>query len=296
MAIDRPRTVCWGELFWARYDDGRSSLGGAPATVAIHLAALGMPAAVASRVGRDDLGNEAIAELSRRGVAVDLVQRDGELPTARLEVEMVADEPFYELPASRADHAADQPGELEDAIAAAGAICWGTLGQHLAGDRRGRFEETLAAAPGLKVFDPNLREPWRDTRLLHRCLEIADVVKLNELEAATLEATFHVHDAVAWLLEVLGCELVALTRGGRGARLVNAHGDHSDHRGYRAGRGGDHAGAGDAYVAALIALSHLGADLQRINEGANRLGAYVASHRGATPEIDPDVVAAVIAG
>ncbi len=44
--------VSWGEVLWDLFPDAER-LGGAPANVAYHLAALGRPVALVSRVGDD---------------------------------------------------------------------------------------------------------------------------------------------------------------------------------------------------------------------------------------------------
>jgi fructokinase len=50
-------------------------------------------------------------------------------------------------------------------------------------------------------------------------------------------------------------------------------------------------GAGDAFMAGLVAGLTKGASTLKTLEGACRLGAYVASHFGATPLIPRELVA-----
>ena len=55
--------ISWGELLWDLFPDG-PRLGGAAANLAYHLARLGRPAQLVSRVGNDELGRRAVSELS----------------------------------------------------------------------------------------------------------------------------------------------------------------------------------------------------------------------------------------
>jgi fructokinase len=83
------------------------------------------------------------------------------------------------------------------------------------------------------------------------------------------------------LAEATGVYCVCVTRAEEGAALWN-HGNlttaaapHVEVK--------DTVGAGDAFMAGLMVGLTRGMDHQRVLEIANRLGAYVASHYGATP-------------
>jgi fructokinase len=77
--------LCVGEVLWDALPAGLF-LGGAPLNVACHLRAAGVPAAVVSRVGADQLGEEALRRARGHGVAADLVQVDPALPTGFVRV------------------------------------------------------------------------------------------------------------------------------------------------------------------------------------------------------------------
>ena len=62
-----------------------------------------------------------------------------------------------------------------------------------------------------------------------------------------------------------------------------------DHPGFRV-TVADSIGSGDAFTAALVTGLLQGRDLVTTNRAANRLGAYVASHSGATPDMATDVL------
>src|SRR6478735_681935 len=74
-----------GELLWDCFPDRRLP-GGAPANVAFHAQQLGLRAAVATRVGQDELGDEICQFLVTQGLSTDLVQRDLDRPTGTVTI------------------------------------------------------------------------------------------------------------------------------------------------------------------------------------------------------------------
>jgi fructokinase len=291
----RPSTICWGELLWDLFPDGRR-LGGAPANVAYHLAGLGVSVALATRLGDDDAGRDAVAALDDAGVDTALVQVDTALPTGAVEVALEGGEPSYRLRDGCAWERIEASAAVLAALRGCRALCFGSLALRAPAGRAGFAAAVAAAAPGcLRVCDPNLRPGQGDDDALRAALEAADVVKINEGEARLVEARLGVGDAVAWL-HSRGARLVALTRGPRGSRLLDAGGAVADHPGVPAIPGGDNVGAGDAFTAVLIAGLLAGRSLEEISEAANRYAAHVASRRGATPPVPAALVATLLAG
>jgi len=272
-----PLVVCWGELLWDLFPDGRR-LGGAPANVAYHARALGNRAALVSRVGRDAAGDDAIAALSARGVDARYVQRD-ELPTGSVVVEVIDGEPRYAIGAPSAfDRIALTPA-VERLLSRAAAFCYGTLSRRADDAGRAALARALATVPAgcLRVCDVNLRSPYDTPDAIRAALATADVVKMNEEEAARIGAAARPG------------QILAITRGAAGSELIAG-----EARAAAAGvavdtSGGDAVGAGDAFTAALIDGLLRRRPLAEVNERANRYAAYVASRAGAMPPIPPEV-------
>ncbi len=284
----RPRVLAWGEVLWDIFADG-PRLGGAAANVAYHAAQLGADAALVSRVGHDELGARACAELARCGVDVSLIQRDPNAATGTVTVTMDRGEPRYRIANEVAwDRiTADEP--VLRAVSRADVLCFGTLAQRTvlgAGALRAAWD---TAPPGcLRVCDLNVRPPFAAPAVIDTAVAHADVVKLNEAEAALVAREAGVTDAVAWLLG-RGVRLVALTRGARGCALVTAAA-RAEHPGFPVPAGvGDPVGAGDAFVAVLaVELGRARAipdELASLAARANRIASYVASCPGAMPPI-----------
>ncbi|MDQ3254818.1 MAG: PfkB family carbohydrate kinase, partial [Acidobacteriota bacterium] len=78
-----------GELLWDELPGGRR-LGGAPANFALMATQLGDRGIVASRVGADDSGREALRTLNERGLNTSYVQSDEAHPTGTVQVRLDA--------------------------------------------------------------------------------------------------------------------------------------------------------------------------------------------------------------
>lgn len=289
-----PAVVVWGELLWDRFPDG-DQLGGAPANVAWHLAQLGTPVALATRVGDDADGHAARARLRTAGVDDALVQVDGERATGEVTVTVVDGEPRYRLVPGRAWERIELTPAIAERLPAVRALVYGTLAQ-----RRpvglAALEAALAAASPrvLRVCDPNLRpaspSPGDDAALAS-ALRAADVVKVGERELAMIGARLGIADVVASLLEN-GTRLVAVTRGADGSTWYGPGGALFRVAAVPARPGGDNVGCGDAYVAGMVHGLLAGWPWRRIGALAAAIAAEVASARGATPVVDgPALVA-----
>jgi fructokinase len=290
-----------GELIWDLLPTGKR-LGGAPSNFAYISRLLGAEAAVATRVGRDALGREALERLRHTGLSTLFVQQDGEHPTGTVGVRIGAGgEPHFNVNENSAWDYLEWTREWEELAAGAAVVCFGTLGQ-----RHEKARETIerfleAMRPGvLRLFDVNLRHSFFTPDMLARSLALANVVKLNaeELSAAAsmldLVAAGELETAHA-LLGRFPLGLVAVTRGARGSLLVTRE-DADEHPGFPAPRVADTIGCGDAFAAALAHCLRRGATLALTNEIANRLGAWVATQAGATPDADPATIARLLEG
>ena len=74
-----------------------------------------------------------------------------------------------------------------------------------------------------------------------------------------------------------------MTRGSNGSLLADKTGI-DEHPGFRADIV-DTVGAGDAFTAAVVHELLRGSALSAVNDTANRMGAWVASHAGAMPAV-----------
>ena len=288
MSDQSPVIVGLGEILWDVFPDG-PRFGGAPANFACHVAALGGNSQIVSAVGRDKLGEKALAELGNRHVGTRGVHRDEDRPTGIVTVSLDADgHASYEFAADTAWDALPWSGELARLAARTSAVCFGTLGQRSQPSRE-TIRRFVSATPStaLRIFDVNLRPPFVNDSVILESLALTNVLKLNDEELPAVAALCDLSGSEVEVLRELAdrfaLRAVALTRGPDGAVLVR-DGQVSEHPGVAA-EVVDTVGAGDAFTAALALGLLDGSDLEAINQHACQLAAFVCSQSGATPRL-----------
>jgi fructokinase len=305
-----------GELLWDIVPDGMR-LGGAPANFAVMAGRLGNHAAILSRIGRDDLGRQAIERLNtllvRAPVETASLQVDPLHETGRVTVSLEGGEPHYIIHEPAAWDFLELSDEWVQLAARADAICFGSLAQR--NQQARQTIQTLAAETSstcIRVFDVNLREPFYSAEILEESLQLATVVKMNDAEAPlildlldlaskeapspgeALSTPEYLRAAAQRLLaEFPGLQMVAATRGSRGSLLVTRD-EWDEHPGFPV-KVADGIGAGDAFTAAMTHYMLRGAGLATLNEAGNRWGGWMASQSGAMPALPIAVRDAVTA-
>lgn len=292
----------FGEILWDCLPSGRHA-GGAPFNVAAHLAQLGASASLISSIGRDPLGDEILQVAEDKGIDTRYVTpaRIG-LPTGTVLVTVDANgNATYELVQPAAWDEIKVPAEALEAVANARALIFGSLAGR-SPYNLDQLDRLLAVDGPVKFFDVNLRPPFADPSLVLTVARRADVIKLNDDEVGQLVSwvrtgemtldTPHSEDALgdacAALAEAAGVSRICVTRAARGAALWD--------------RGAlvcapappivvkDTVGAGDAFMAGLMVGLTRGVEPRTVLERACRLGAYVASHHGATPLLPLEII------
>jgi fructokinase len=281
--VPTDEVLCVGELLWDALPAGLF-LGGAPFNVACHLSAAGVPVAMVSRVGADRLGEEAVRRAQRYGVGTDLVQVDPTLPTGFVSatIDDSGEANFVIVDGVAWD--AIEPNEVLLARAEKSrAIVFGSLAQRHATTRR--TIERLWASKALMVFDLNLRPPFEDPEVIRRSLQRADVVKVTTEELQLLASWFGLlrgdRESASALSRLFSCPVICVTRGPAGAALWRDD-SWTEHPGFEV-EVRDTVGAGDAFLAVLLAGLLSGADSETLLKNANLMGAHVATQFGALP-------------
>jgi fructokinase len=287
MTGKRRKIVGLGEILWDMLPNGKQ-LGGAPANFAYISTLLGNEGVVASRIGRDALGNEAVQRLAKLGVGTSHIQADPVHPTGTVQVEVDhAGQPKFEIAEGVAWDFLEWTPAWQHLAAQSDAICFGSLAQR-APTSCATIRQFLGRAKegAVRIFDVNLRQAFHSKEVVTESMKLADIVKLNHEELPRIMQMFGLqhHDEIGSadsLVELYGLKLICITRGCRGSLLINHQSLH-EHPGYQI-QVGDAIGAGDAFTAALVYEYLQGVPLSRMNETANRMGAWVASRVGAMP-------------
>ena len=296
---DTPATVVGlGELIWDLLPDGKQ-LGGATTNFAYISSLLGDRSILASRVGDDELGHEARARLERMGIVTDYLQCDRNHPTGTVGVQIDSrGEALFAMNEDSAWDCLEWTEDWSELASTADIVCFGTMAQ-----REPRARETIirfveeTRPEALRIFDVNLRHAFFTAEMLVRSIELASVVKLNDDELARISVMLGLYApgelALArQIIEKFDVELVAITRGANGSLLVSRQED-VDHAGFEVDIA-DTIGAGDAFAAVLAHYHLRHVSLKTISEAANRMGSWVATQVGATPEISKQALARIL--
>jgi fructokinase len=283
----KKRVVGLGEVLWDLLPE-RTCLGGAPANFAYITTLMGDQGIVASRVGEDSRGLDALRLMEELQLDIDHVQTDRNRATGTVKVDLdgkglaryeIADPVAWDFLEWTLDwlHLAEKTD----------AVCFGSLAQR-SEESRATIRRFLAAMSpnALKIFDVNLRQSFYSAEILADSMKLADMVKLNDEELPKIMSLSHLPhkddlSSAQRLADAYDLQLVCITRGGRGSLLVQ-NGDWSEHPGFRV-RVADTVGSGDAFAAGLVHEYLHGASLDLMNEVANLVGAWVASEAGAMP-------------
>jgi fructokinase len=280
------KVVGIGEVLWDLLPSGRQ-LGGAPANFAYHAAALGAQAWVVSRVGRDELGRELLRRLEQLGLPTDAVEIDPAAPTGTVTVEIAAGgQPQFTIHENVAwDHLVGEAAG-QRAVAAADAVCFGTLAQRSEVSRRSiRALVQAAPADSLRILDVNLRQDYYSRQIIEESLDLASVLKVNEIELARLAEMFGLpaneRGQLAELARRFRLRAVACTRGAGGSLLL-CEGRWSERPGESL-TVADTVGAGDSFTAAVALGLLAGWPLDEVHRRASEVAAFVCTQPGGTP-------------
>jgi len=276
MSERAPRTFCFGEILFDRFEDADYP-GGAPLNFAWYLTQLSVSVAMVSAVGRDSLGDTAIALLERAGIEAQWVGRRPE-PTGIATVSLQNSQPTYEFTQDAAwDHI-----EPPDAPAPAGELLYfGTLAQRSVANRAA-LTRMLASPFKHRFFDVNLRPDYYSDRIISDGITGASIVKMNRDEWPVIRRAAGV-ETPAQLVDRFGLAAALVTMGSEGAEL------HTPGRAFRAPGSpvlpADTVGAGDAFCAVIAVAAIGGIDFGSALPVACDAGAFIASRRGAQVDL-----------
>ncbi|NJE05010.1 carbohydrate kinase [Thermococcus sp. M36] len=262
--------------------------GGAPANVAVGLARLGVESALVSKVGDDPFGDFLLERLCDEGVET-FIPRDPEKHTGVVFVQLIGAKPEFILYDGVAYFNLRKEDVPFDVLEGAEVVHFGSV----LFAREPSRSTLFGLLNGLKgkvplSYDVNIRpDLWRGReeemlRDIERALTLADIIKLGDGEL-----TFLTENGI----EVGGFDfkLLAVTKGEEGSELVSG-GARAHVPTYKV-EPVDTTGAGDAFMAALLAGLHYSSllgkeglnesELARIGRFANLIAALSTILRGA---------------
>lgn len=276
--------VCFGEVLWDMLPTGAKP-GGAPLNVAIHLKKQGQNPAVISKIGDDNEGKELINFIKNAELNDDFIKTDNKLPTSKVLVHLDENKnATYEIckPVAWDNIIADK--SMEELVSKASIIIFGSLASR-SEVTRNTLIQLLKNSDAKRLFDVNLRPPFDDREVVESFLRLSDFAKLNDEELVKIAAWHNKSGKLAklteWLSEFYQCPDVCVTRGANGALLYISN-TFFEHPGFKI-NAVDTVGAGDSFLASLVANLEKMHSPQKSLEYACATGAFVASQPGAVP-------------
>jgi fructokinase len=282
------RIVGIGEILYDVFPDGER-LGGASFNFAAHACRLGHEVRFLSAVGEDERGRRALAEARELGLSTEFIRVVPGVATGIVSVEVdQAGQPSFTIhrPAAYDQLPLSEPDLDTIAGFQPDWVYYGTLHQAHP-SAKAMTSRVLEACPQARRFyDINLRRDSYSAPLVEELMLLADVVKLNDAEAAEVGRISGVHCNTTsqfcryWSARC-GWSAVCVTLGAKGC-VVLAGEDLAEVPGYSV-QVQDAVGAGDAFAAAFLHGLSQGWPAAEIGDFSNRVGALVASRPGGVP-------------
>lgn len=268
--------LSFGEVLMDCLPD-KNVIGGAPFNVVIHIKRMGKDAAIVSKIGEDELGQQIHSFLKEEGVDA-AIQVDGSYKTGYVTVTLNNGQPSYEI---HSDTCWEHIG-YQELNADVSHLVYGSLALHFPDNKEG-FKQYVSKFPdAVKVCDINLREPFYSVETIDFCLSHADVLKINDEELDYLAKQWQVEDAKAEIEKRYGITKLLLTKGAAGAELFWDGNNYSVEAG-KVNDLKDTVGAGDSFTSMFIYGLLCNKEFEQNLADASRFAAKICETNGAIP-------------
>lgn len=282
--------IAFGEVLWDIMPTA-TVLGGAPLNFTYRINSLGNTGLMVSRLGRDELGEKAFRQIEALGMPLNFIQWDESIPTGTVEVSFDAQRnPDYTIiPEVAYDHI-ELTDDLLKQAETADCICFGTLAQRADKSKKTLRRLLEQSGRAIKFLDINLRKKCYSPESIIYSLERSDILKLNSDEVNLLMnllgyPAITLPDFCEKMIATWDLKFCIVTMAGEGAFVQSAQGDAVYAPGFEIILV-DSLGSGDAFSAGFIHQILQGAPLKEAVVFGNKLGAKVATQKGATVPIE----------
>jgi fructokinase len=277
-----------GEVLWDIVGQ-EEHLGGASFNFSAHLSRLGHQVSFISAVGADPRGQRVIDRMPQLGLTTEYLHIEKDHPTGIVSVALASDgQPkfilhrpaaydFPQLTAAQYDRLFSRPVDW---------VYFGTLHQISPQARQLTMDLLDRASGARRFYDVNLRSDAYTPTLIQQLMSRATIVKLNHEEVEAIARMFgsrhgSLEEFCRNYADLYKWAGVCVTRGALGCAVL-MDGQYIEAPGY-AIQVVDTVGAGDAFAAAFLHGLGSGWSTREVADFANRVGALVASRRGAIP-------------
>ncbi|MCF0195929.1 MAG: carbohydrate kinase [Bacteroidaceae bacterium] len=301
--MEKKLVVGLGEALWDCLPEGRK-LGGAPANFAYHAQMQGMDGRVVSAVGKDELGDEIVEQLTAKGLnlAIERVA----MPTGTVRVTLSGDGiPSYDICRGVAWDNIPWSNALRELAQKTDAVCFGSLAQRDEVSRH-TIMQFLESTPetALRVFDINLRQEFYSAEVIDQSLRHANILKINDDEWEIVKPmmglspilenndgarsvkryTNEWFDGLDKLISRYDLHLLILTCGTSGSYVFDPSGLQSFLPTPKV-EVVDTVGAGDSFTGSFVASILKGMEVKVAHQKAVQVSAYVCTQAGPMPTL-----------
>ncbi|MEM6524707.1 MAG: carbohydrate kinase [Bacteroidota bacterium] len=277
--------ICFGETLIDLFPTGPLP-GGAPMNVASHLRNFNMKTGLITRVGNDARGESILDFLKDQRVDTRLVQIDADKETGIVKVNVDKnDDPVYTIVEDVAwdyiDDSFSNQSLNPKYIVHGSLICRSS-------ESSNSLYKLLQDSKAKVVFDLNLRPPYYNKSVIGELLKSTHILKVNNDEFEMLKDWFNMkgageRDSFNALKSVFtNIEIIIVTKGAQGAvawrnnEMLKVKSVPIKVK--------DAVGSGDAFLAGFISQIDQGVSLEEALTYAIKVGAYVATKKGANPK------------
>lgn len=287
--------LCFGEVLWDMLPGGAEP-GGAPLNVAIHLKRQGIQPSLISKTGSDEDGKKLRAFLTKSEVNTELIQNDNKLATSKVLVHLDEQKnATYEICEPVAWDNIDFTPQIKKMAKEANLVIYGSLASRNKTTRETLFQ-ILEQSNATRLVDINLRAPYDKQEWIEQLLHISDFAKLNNDELIKIAnwsgKSGTEKELILWCSKHFNCPTICVTRGANGA-ILYLNDRFYEHAGFKV-NAVDTVGAGDSFLASLVASLSKNTKPEKALEIACATGAFVASQPGAVPEYSENKISQII--
>lgn len=280
--------VSFGEVLFDVFGEEKK-IGGAPLNLALRTASFGFPVAMISAVGNDEDGKVICDYVKENQLETSGIITTEDYDTGIVQVTLnERGSATYEIKFPSAWDFIETNNDTLNIVKNADVFFYGSLVCRNDASRNTLFN-LLDSNPGMfKVFDVNLRKPFYNIELLEQLMNKADFIKFNDEEILEIAAELgfksdDLEENIRFISEKTNTGSICVTLGKHGSILLWNNMFYR-HGGYPV-KVADTVGAGDSFLASLIARLLSDKNPETALDFASAVGALVASYSGANPKL-----------
>ena len=280
------KVVAFGEVVWDILPNGKV-LGGTPLNMAFRCNTFKEEGFLLSRVGDDELGNEALERIKELGIPDEDVQVDTAFPTGTVNITLDKNnEAKFEVKLEVAFDHIEFSADALRLVRNADCLFFGLLPQRF-GISKNTIRELIKESPdSLHFFDLKLFEHFFNVKVVEFLLQAAQIVRIKEKEISFLsrELGLNVDNAEVFCEQICKkykIDLVLITRGQNGVFAFHTKKGAFYDGGYKI-EVEDNIGSGMAFCAGFLHYYLNGRTIESALKFGNAAGALNTTKRGAT--------------